>query len=92
MVQFRDIKADPQAAGDRGIKKKSKLSFVELAGDPEKSGKANLRSAPDESRKLLYEEALDYLNQALGAVRNRQRFSLEKGLQIIRNFVEMDPS
>ena len=89
MVKFRDIKADPQAGGDQEIKKKSKLSFVELAAGQKKNGKANHRSAPDESRKLLYEEALDYLNQALGAVRNRQRFSLEKGLQIICKITEV---
>jgi HD-GYP domain-containing protein (c-di-GMP phosphodiesterase class II) len=92
VVQFRNIKVDPQRVGDQGVKKKSKLSFVELATDLEKNGKASLRSAPDESRKILYHEALAYVNQALGAVRNRQKFSLEKGLQIIHEIVEVNPS
>jgi HD-GYP domain-containing protein (c-di-GMP phosphodiesterase class II) len=92
VVQFRDIDVNDQLAGDQRIKKKSKLSFVKIAAHQENSGKADLRSGPDESRKALYEEALSYLNQVMGAVRNHEEFSLDTGLQIIRKIAQGNPS
>ena len=92
MVQFRNIDAKDQLAGGERLKKKSGLSFVKIAADQEKSGKPDLRSAPNESRKTLYEEAMSYLNQTLGAVRNRKSFTLETGLQIIRKIAQGNPA
>jgi hypothetical protein len=80
VVQFRNIDANNQLAGGQRIKKKYSLSFVKIAANQEKSGKPDLRSAPDETRKVFYAEAMSYLNQVLGAVRNRENFSLETGL------------
>ena len=92
MVQFRNIDANNQLAGGQKIKKKSSLSFVKIAADQEKSGKPDLRSAADETRKTFYEEALSYLNQVLGAIRNRKNFSVETGLQIVRKIAKGNPS
>jgi HD-GYP domain-containing protein (c-di-GMP phosphodiesterase class II) len=92
VVQFRNIDANNQSAGGQGIKKRSSLSFVKIAANQEKSGKQDLRSAPDETRKVFYEEAISYLNQVLGAIRNRENFSLETGLQIIRKIAQENPS
>jgi HD-GYP domain-containing protein (c-di-GMP phosphodiesterase class II) len=92
VVQFRDIGANDQLAGDQRIKKKSKLSFVKIADRQEKSVKADLRSGPDENRKALYKEALNYLNQVLSAVRNREAFSPDTGLKIIRKIAQGNPS
>ena len=91
MVQFRDIDVNDQLAGDQRIKKKSNLSFVKIAARQDKSVKADHRSRPDESRKALYEEALSYLNQVLSTVRNHEEFSLDTGLQIIRNIAQGNP-
>lgn len=92
MVQFRNIEVKDQSAGDQRIKKKSKLSFVKIAAHQEKAGKADPRFGPGENRKIFYEEALTYLNQVMGAVRNREKFSLETGLQIIRKIATGNPS
>jgi HD-GYP domain-containing protein (c-di-GMP phosphodiesterase class II) len=92
VVQFRNIDANNQLAGGQKIKKKSTLSFVKIAADQEKSSKPDLRSASNETRKALYEEALSYLNQVLGAIRKCKNFSLETGLQIIRKIAKGNPS
>lgn len=91
MVQFRDIEAKTQRQGNSGFKKQQKLSFVKLAAVQEKTGRASLKPAHDENRKLLYEEGLAYLNQVLSAIRNRQGFSVDNGLQIIRKLAEGNP-
>ena len=92
MVQFRKIEDKTQKAGQVGFKKQRRLSFVKLAADLEKKGGTTLKPAPDENRKQLYEQGLEYLNQVFSAVRNRQEFSLDKGLQIIRKLVEGNPA
>jgi HD-GYP domain-containing protein (c-di-GMP phosphodiesterase class II) len=92
VVQFRNIEAKTQQTGSLGFKKKSSLSFVKLASEQKKSGGAIPKSAPDESRKQLYEEGLTYLNEVLSAVRNQQAFSLDKGLQIIGKLAEVNPT
>lgn len=91
MVQFRNIEANNQLAGAQRKKKKSSLSFVKIAARQGKSTKADLRSGPDKSRKALYEEALSYLNQVMGAVRNHEEFSIDTGLQIIRKMAQGNP-
>ena len=91
MVQFRQIEAKTQPADSSGFKKKQKLSFAKLAADNDKSSRKSPKTAPDENRRLLYEEALKYLNQVLSAIRNRQDFSVDTGLQIIRKLAEGNP-
>jgi len=91
VVQFRNIEAQKQAK-NLGFKKKSSLSFVKLAAGRVKTDGVPLKPAPDESRKLLYEEGLTYLNEVLSAIRNNQTFSLDKGLQIIRKLATTDPA
>ena len=61
MVQFRNIESQKQPKNP-GFKKKSKLSFVKLAADRTKTEDALLKPASHESRKMLYEEGLAYLN------------------------------
>jgi HD-GYP domain-containing protein (c-di-GMP phosphodiesterase class II) len=92
VVQFRHIELNAQQAGNQGFKKKPKLSFVKLAAGQSKSTKAGLGSACDETRKALYEEALDYLHRVLSAVRNRQKFEVQKGLRIVQEIVKVHPT
>jgi HD-GYP domain-containing protein (c-di-GMP phosphodiesterase class II) len=92
VVQFRNIEVNNQLTGGQRKKKKSNLSFVKIAARQGKSTKADLRSGPDKNRKVLYEEAMSYLNQAMGAVRNHEEFSLDTGLQIIRKMAQGNPS
>ena len=90
MVQFRNIETQKQPKNP-GFKKKSKLSFVKLAADRTKTEDAPLKPSSDESRKLLYEEGLAYLNGVYSAIRNKQTFSLDKGLEIIRKLARGNP-
>jgi len=84
VVEFRNIKLKSKASGSQGFKKKSKLSFKKLAAVQDTTAKARPADAPDENRKALYEQALRYLNQVMDAVKNRRKFSLEEGFQIVR--------
>ena len=92
MVQFRKIENRTQKTGSVGFKKQRRLSFVKLAADRGKKGGTTLKPAPDENRKQLYEQGLEYLNGVLSAIRNRQDFSLDKGQQIIRKLAEVNPA
>jgi hypothetical protein len=91
VVQFRNIEAQKQAK-NLGFKKKSSLSFVQLSANRTKTDGVSLKPAADANRKLLYEEGLAYLNEALSAIRNNQSFSLDNGLKIIRKLVAGSPA
>jgi HD-GYP domain-containing protein (c-di-GMP phosphodiesterase class II) len=64
---------------------------VKLAASSDKSSRTSQKTVHDENRRLLYEEALAYLNQVLGAIRNHQGFSVDTGLQIIRKLADGNP-
>lgn len=71
----------------------SKLSFTKLArNQTKKTAKDNLPvdSKPEQSRKVLYEKILLYMDQVLFAIKNHNEFSLESGFQIINRMVEFD--
>lgn len=87
MVQFREIESNPQASKGRPAAKKTKLNFAKLGGDLPKKNQVGEETIPDESRKLLYEEASAYIGEVLNALRGRKGFSLEKGFEVIRKIV-----
>ena len=63
MVQFREIENKPQALKGVSAAKKAKLSFTKISEDLPAGTKTGVRAIPDESRKLLYEEASVYLHK-----------------------------
>jgi HD-GYP domain-containing protein (c-di-GMP phosphodiesterase class II) len=87
VVEFREIENRPQALKGTFAAKKRKLSFVKISDGRSEGSGAGVQAIPDESRKLLYEEASDYLGEVLDALRNRRGFSLEKGFAVIQKIV-----
>jgi hypothetical protein len=87
VVQFREIENKPQASKGTSADKKAKLSFAKLTGDLPQNNKIGVPAMPDESRKLLYEEASAYIDEVLNALRNRKGFALKKGFEIIQKIV-----
>ena len=87
MVQFREIETKPQALKGTTVEKKTKLSFAKLDRDLPKNNQIGEQAIPDESRKLLYEEASAYIGEVLNALRSRKGFSLERGFEVIRKIV-----
>jgi hypothetical protein len=90
VVQFREIENKPQALKGTSADKKTKLSFAKLSGDLPENNKIGAPTMPDESRKLLYEEASAYIGEVLNALRSRKGFTLEKGLEIIQKIVAVN--
>ena len=90
MVQFRKIEQKPPGAKATPVGKKSGLSFVKLVGDQPKDIKIGTAKNPDESRRLLYNEASAYLAEVLNALRNRKGFTLEKGFEIVKKIVAVN--
>ena len=90
MVQFREIENMPQALKGVSAAKKAKLSFTKISEDLPAGTKTGVRAIPDQSRKLLYEEASVYLGEILDALRNRRGVKLEKGFEIIQKIVAVN--
>jgi len=90
VVQFREIEQKPQASKATPAGNKTKLSFVKIAGDLPKEVKIGASKKPDESRKLLYNEASAYLAEVLNALRSRKGFTLEKGFEIVKKIVAVN--
>ena len=87
MVQFRNIENKPGTLKGPSGNKNAKLSFAKLTEGRPKAGVTGIQAVPDESRKLLYAEASEYLGEVLNALRSRKGFTLEKGFEIIRKIV-----
>ena len=94
MVKFSDLKKDPQSpvnqarprGGEKGASG-SGLSFSQLdraRGGATFQGISREKPRRAEDREALYEKAVGYLDQVFEIVKKRQRFSLEAGIQIIR--------
>ena len=90
MVQFREIENKPQAVKGTSADKKARLSFAKLTGDLPKNNKIGAPTMPDESRKLLYEEASAYIGEVLNALSSRKGFTLEKGFEVIQKIVAVN--
>jgi HD-GYP domain-containing protein (c-di-GMP phosphodiesterase class II) len=98
MVKFSDLKGGPRKPSNQprqptrtGASKGSRISFSQL--DKARTGITAERSAHEktiraEDREGLYDRASVYLKEVFDAIRNRQRFSLETGIQIIREIVD----
>ena len=105
MVKFSDINNDNINSTKPIHKKKgdeseanARLSFRKLAAEQKKVLSTNKvvskRKASDEdqigeSGKVLYQKAAAYLKQVFDAGKQREMFSIDPGLQIIREMVEM---
>ena len=105
MVKFSDINKDNINSTDPFRKRQrgesggnSRLSFREIAAEPKRVLPADKvvpgKEASDEdqigeSGKVLYQKAAAYLKQVFDAGKQREMFSIDPGLQIIREMVEM---
>jgi HD-GYP domain-containing protein (c-di-GMP phosphodiesterase class II) len=104
MVKFRDLNNDNNHLNHQSRREKkdaskdnSRLSFRKLAAQEKvnSEGKAVSETTTseidlaDESGKVLYQKAADYLAQVLEAVKQRKPFSVDPGFQIIREMVEV---
>jgi len=90
VVQFRNIENKPGTLKGPSGNKNAKLSFAKLTGGQPKAGAKGIQAVPDESRKLLYAEASEYLGEVLNALCSRKGFTLEKGFEIIRKIVAVN--
>jgi HD-GYP domain-containing protein (c-di-GMP phosphodiesterase class II) len=90
VVQFRNIGNKPGAPKGPSGKKNAKLSFAKLTERQPKDRATGSHAVPDESRKLIYKEASEYLGGVLNALRGRKGFTLEKGFDIIRKIVAVN--
>jgi HD-GYP domain-containing protein (c-di-GMP phosphodiesterase class II) len=90
VVHFRDIKTQPGISKGPSAQKNPKLSFVKLSDGLTEGHKSGGRAIPDQNRKLLYEEASEYLGAVLNALRSRKGFTLEKGFEIIQKIVAVN--
>ena len=90
MVQFRKIEKSALPSKTRLANKKAKLSFVNLAKDQAEQGNIGANTVPDESRKILYEEAAAYVREVHNSVRQRKSFELERGFGIIQKVVAVN--
>lgn len=86
MVEFR--KLDNLKSGDP-VQSSPKVSFSQLATDL--TGDHSDQGKVDANRKILYENASDYLGQVFEAVRNKQGFALDPGYQLMRKMVDIQP-
>ena len=90
MVQFREIESQSKTLRSQSAVKKEKLSFVKISEELPGGNKTGAQPVADESRKLIYEEAAQYLEGVLNALRSRKGFTLEKGFEIIRKIVAVN--
>jgi len=105
MVKFSDLKNGDANSRKPSSKKESdasrsnsRLSFRKLAAEQKKalhtdkvaSEKEVLEKDPiSESGEAFYKKAASYLKQVFEAVKRRKMFSLDPGLQIVREMVEV---
>jgi HD-GYP domain-containing protein (c-di-GMP phosphodiesterase class II) len=87
MVQFRNMEDRPGTLRRPIAAKNAKLSFAKLTDEQSKAGQTVTQTPPDESRKLIYEEASAYVSDVLNAVRSRKSFALEKGFEVVRKMI-----
>ena len=92
MVEFRTLNTKAREKPTQLRIKDPKLSFRKLAAEQSKKTTAGVqkisaKSAPN--RKVLYEKAYTYLNQAFSSVRNRKSFPLKPGFEIMRKMAEV---
>jgi HD-GYP domain-containing protein (c-di-GMP phosphodiesterase class II) len=87
VVQFRNIKTKSGTSRGLSSHKNAKLSFAKLTEGQPETGAAGIQTKPDESRKLLYGEASEYIGDVLNALRSRKGFTLEKGFEIVQKIV-----
>jgi HD-GYP domain-containing protein (c-di-GMP phosphodiesterase class II) len=91
VAEFRTLNTKSREKQIRVRLKDPKLSFRKLAAEQTKKTAARVQKVPTKpapNRKILYEKAYTYLNQAFSSVRNRKSFSLEPGLEIMRKMAE----
>jgi HD-GYP domain-containing protein (c-di-GMP phosphodiesterase class II) len=84
VVQFRNIENRPQASKDAEALKSGKLSFARLPVGASVNPDVGTTPIPNKLRKLFYDELSGYMAEVIQKLRNRQKFSLETGFQIIK--------
>ncbi len=97
-AEFRNMENKARIERRPQAKQNMKLSFSKLAAAREKSalpGNRMLKNAPkphpgNKNRKGLYDQSSEYLNQVMGAVKNRASFTLDPGFRILQQMAEGD--
>lgn len=89
MVEFRNLENPNSEKEEQKGQTLPKVSFRQLASDPDSD--LSVQEQTDQDRKILYEKALDYLNQVFSAVKKEKEFTLEPGYQFVRKMVEIQP-
>jgi len=98
MVRFSDLKdADldsgrkkPDRKKDADVPERRPSSFRQLESEREhvfSDSDSHEKDFTEEDIKDLYEEASNYLSQVFDAIRQRKKFELEQGIQIIEKMV-----
>jgi HD-GYP domain-containing protein (c-di-GMP phosphodiesterase class II) len=90
VVQFREIESQSKTLRSQSAVKKEKVSFAKISEELPGGSKTRTQPVADESRKLIYEEAAQYLEGVLNVLRSRKGFTLEKGFEIIRKIVAVN--
>ena len=97
LLEFRNMEEKAQNKSSPKAKQDLKLSFRKLAAKRDKQilpvqpvAKAQPKSNNNHNnnRKGLYDKTSIYLNQVLGAVKNRKSFALDTGYQILQKMAE----
>ena len=87
MVDFRDLDDSPIEKKDSENQEKQKVSFSEFTSDIDR--KLSSETFENEVSTTLYENTCTFLDEAFTAVIKEGDFSLEHGLQLVRQMVQI---
>lgn len=87
MVEFRDLYKSSSDNQRKQTLEDTEVSSKDLPQAPDQD--LSKTSADDESSKIVYRKACGYIGEVFGAARAKVSFSLEPGIEIIQNVVEI---